>query len=62
MTTGGAVLFGCLGLVIGYLARILDVKAAEERRMERLRPFGPARSHCRLRPAPYDQERDHGLG
>ena len=62
MTAGGAVLVGCLGLVVGYVARILDARAAEERRLGRLRPFGPARSNCRVLPGVYDQERDHGLG
>lgn len=60
MTGGGAVLIGFLGVAVGYIARGFDRRSHDQRPV--LRPFGPPRSHCRLRPAPYDQDRDHGLG
>lgn len=51
-----------LGGSCGWVARAFEETAMRERAVERLRPFGPPLSHCRLRPEPYDQEVDRGLG
>lgn len=49
-----------LGAACGWAARIFEETAIRERATERLRPFGPAKGHCRrLDPPLYDWTKDN---